>query len=69
MASTLTLDVEGMHCAGCVRNVQRALSTLTGVTVQTVEIGTAVVQFDPELIDPERIAAAITDAGYPTRAP
>lgn len=65
MDESLVLKVEGMHCAGCVRNVQRALAGLTGVTVQNVEIGTAVVLFDPERTAPDELAAAITAAGYP----
>ncbi len=37
-SNTLELDVTGMHCAGCVGNVQRALELLPGVTDVQVDL-------------------------------
>jgi copper chaperone CopZ len=61
----LTLNVEGMSCGHCLNAVSRALRGLPGVDVQSVAIGQAKVAYDPGAIDPARIAAAITAAGYP----
>lgn len=63
----LHLEVEGMHCANCVRNVRRALESIEGVSVRRVDVGSADVQFDGAKTTAEQLAAAVTDAGYPAR--
>ncbi len=57
------LAVEGMVCEGCVRKVERALSSTDGVTGATVTLdpGRAVVRGD---IDDQRLREAIAAAGY-----
>jgi|MudIll2142460700_1097286.scaffolds.fasta_scaffold1667729_2 copper chaperone CopZ len=62
----LALTISGMSCGHCVSAVLRALEDAPGVTVQSVRLGRADVQYDPALTTPERIAAAVTDAGYET---
>ena len=64
----LHLAIEGMHCANCVRNVQRTLERVDGVTVRHVDIGGADVRFDSSKTSAEQVAAAVTDAGYPAQA-
>lgn len=64
----LHLDIEGMHCANCVRNVQRALEKADGVTVSRVSIGAADVKFDSSKTSADQVAAVVTDAGYPAKA-
>lgn len=64
----LHLDIEGMHCANCVRNVRRALEHIDGVQVKRVDIGVADVGLDTSKTSADEIAAAVTDAGYPARA-
>lgn len=63
---TATLKVEGMHCDGCERNVEFALSSLPGVarvkadqTAKTVEIA-----FEPSATDELELRRAIEDTGY-----
>jgi P-type Cu+ transporter len=41
---TLTLDVQGMTCASCVRRVERALSAVPGVEAATVNLATGQAQ-------------------------
>jgi P-type Cu+ transporter len=41
---TLTLDVQGMTCASCVRRVERALSAVPGVETATVNLATGQAQ-------------------------
>ncbi len=60
----LTLSINGMSCGHCLNAVRRALSDTAGVTVESVRIGRAEVQYDPAVTTPERIASAVTDAGY-----
>jgi copper chaperone CopZ len=60
----LALSINGMSCSHCLNAVRRALSDTPGVTVESVRIGRADVQYDPAVTTPDQIAAAVTDAGY-----
>ena len=61
---TLNLTISGMSCGHCVGQVKNALSKLEGVSVESVQVGSAVVQYDPAVQSPQDIAAAVTEAGY-----
>jgi mercuric ion binding protein len=63
-----TLAIEGMTCASCAVTVKIALGRLPGIVEVQVDTanGRAVVRFDRAQVDAARIAAAITDAGYPS---
>jgi len=63
-----TLKIDGMSCGHCVGSVRKALEGVDGVRVRQVAIGTATLEYDPAVASPERIAAAVSDAGY-TAAP
>ena len=62
----LLLDIEGMHCASCVGNVERAVSKLPGVRSARVNLATeqAAVEFEPARINPQAVISAIEQAGY-----
>ncbi len=64
----LHLDIEGMHCANCVRNVRRALERVEGVSVRRVDVGGADIGVDTSKTSADQVAAAVTDAGYPAKA-
>jgi copper chaperone len=64
----LTLHIEGMSCGHCLNAVNRALGALPGVRVEGVRIGRAEVSYDEAAIGPERIEAAVADAGYAATA-
>ena len=69
-ASTQTaiLDVEGMMCAGCVSTVEKKLSQCEGVTAATVNLVTEIAAIEyADQTDPQAIAQALTDAGYPSK--
>jgi len=63
---TITMNVHGMNCGGCVASVTRVLKAVPGVTDATVTLtpGTAEVTFDPARTDVPALRAAITDAGF-----
>lgn len=63
--TTVALAIGGMSCAHCARAVRDTLGKLPGVTVQSVTIGAATVDYDPATTSLERISAGIKDAGYP----
>jgi P-type Cu+ transporter len=64
--ATITLPVEGMTCAACQANVQRALNATPGVRKAAVNLmlHEAAVVFDPAVISPAAIVEAINETGY-----
>lgn len=62
----VTISVEGMHCAMCVKNLTRGLKEANGVSdaVVSLEEKNAVVTFDPAKIDEEGIRAVVRECGY-----
>lgn len=66
---TITLDVEGMKCAGCVSAVERQIEQREGVIAAQVNLvtATAVVQYQPDRVDPDEIAAQLTAKGFPSQ--
>lgn len=63
----LALAIDGMSCGNCVRHVRHALEGLDGVEVGAVEIGSAVLSYDPSVQTLAGIVAAVDDAGYTAR--
>ena len=70
-ALKVTLPVEGMTCAACQANVQRALKATPGVTQAAVNLmmHEATVHYDPAATDPGKLVAAINDTGYVSHLP
>ena len=64
MSETAVYRVPGMSCGHCVAAVSEALSGLDGVSVEKVQIGSAQVQYKPEVVSADQIVLAIEDAGY-----
>lgn len=60
----ISISIAGMSCGGCVNSVRDTLAGLPGVHVERVKVGMAAVAYDPWLIRPDAIRAAITKAGY-----
>ncbi len=62
----ITLPVEGMTCASCVFHVEGALNGVAGVSNATVNLATekAVVEIDDPNVPVERLAEAVSQAGY-----
>ncbi|MGK7931553.1 MAG: heavy metal translocating P-type ATPase [Microcystaceae cyanobacterium] len=67
--TTITLDVQGMKCAGCVAAVERQLKQQSGVTSACVNLITqvAVVEFTEKEINPDKLAQKLTDNGFPSQ--
>src|SRR5215217_3745503 len=62
----ITLPVDGMTCASCVRRVERALTKVEGVSEASVNLATenARVAFNPGKVGVSDLAAAVEKAGY-----
>ncbi len=65
----VTLEIDGMTCASCVGRVQKALTRSDGVVTASVNLATesATVCFDPAVVGPDGLAAAVATAGYEGR--
>jgi Cu+-exporting ATPase len=63
---TTTLTVGGMHCAGCAKRVERALSGIPGVASSRVDLiaGRAAVDYDPAQTSESALKEAVRAAGY-----
>jgi mercuric ion binding protein len=64
---TVTFAVDNMTCASCPYIVKTSMAAVPGVANVTVsfEAKTATVMFDDAKTNPEAIAAASANAGYP----
>ncbi len=67
--NTETIRIEGMSCGGCVRQVKQVLEGAEGVETQRVEIGSALVSYDPDRTDRRTIEEAIEQAGFKALPP
>jgi mercuric ion binding protein len=67
---TVILEVQNMTCATCPLTVQQVLKRQPGVVDARAEMKTATarVSFDPAKNTPDRLARAVTEAGYPAKA-
>ena len=63
----LSLELDGMGCGGCIKNVRKTLETLPGVAIETVIVGSAILAYDPARSSRQVITQALADAGYPAR--
>lgn len=55
-----TFSVQGMHCASCVRLIERALTKLNGISEANVNLATnkATITYDPEAVTDKQISEA-----------
>src|SRR3989344_5122282 len=61
-----TFPIKGMHCASCVRVIERALSRVEGVSAASVNLATeqASVAYDPQVVTDQTLSSAIEGVGY-----
>ena len=59
---TVTYEVGGMSCQGCVSNLTNALQQVDGVGELEIEVGQATIQHDS--VSTDLLEAAITGAGF-----
>lgn len=63
---TITLNIGGMTCGGCVKSVARILEGVNGVTKAEVSLENkaAVIEFDPSQTNPAALIEAVEDGGF-----
>lgn len=64
MTRQLHLSVSGMSCGHCVHAVREALSSVPGVKIEEVRIGSASVSFDEDKVKVGDLVDAVSNAGY-----
>uniref|UniRef100_A0A2K6KLE8 Copper-transporting ATPase 2 n=1 Tax=Rhinopithecus bieti TaxID=61621 RepID=A0A2K6KLE8_RHIBE len=64
--STTLIAIAGMTCASCVHTIEGMISQLEGVQQISVSLaeGTGTVLYNPSVISPEELRAAIEDMGF-----
>lgn len=65
-ADTLTLNVSGMSCMGCVNSIQNMLGHVPGVGRVAVDLasGQVSISYDADQVQPETLKQTIRDGGY-----
>ncbi|XP_047441692.1 copper-transporting ATPase 1 [Mugil cephalus] len=60
------IQIGGMTCASCVANIERNLKNELGISSVLVALmaGKAEVRYNPEVIDPGKIAECVTELGF-----
>ena len=66
-ARALSIEIDGMSCGGCVASVKSVLSRLEGVSVVSVDVGSARVAIDGDRASEGDVVQAIEKAGFTAR--
>jgi Cu+-exporting ATPase len=63
---TVEIPIDGIHCAGCVSRIEKALLNVEGVEDAAVNLATGAgrVTFNPDVTGLETLMASVEDAGY-----
>ena len=62
---TITLNIEGMTCDGCVKSVTNALNQVAGVQSADISLeNNATISFDDSQTNENQLKEAIEDAGF-----
>jgi len=66
VTTKVTLPVEGMTCATCVRTIESALNHTEGVAKAVVNFATekVTIEYDPKIINEEGLAKVVESVGY-----
>ncbi len=62
--SSLSFTITGMTCASCVRHVEKALSSVPGVSQADVNLATEAAHVQGENLNPAALIRAVEEAGY-----
>ncbi len=65
--TTVSLQIDGMMCDGCVRRVEKLLARAGAQPSAEVSIGSARVEIDESSVAPEALVQALESAGYRVR--
>lgn len=71
MMKSVKIPVEGMSCGACAARIKKNLVGIDGVHAASVSFDekSAIVQYDAQKLEPNRLASAITGLGFKAGAP
>ncbi|MFN0147550.1 MAG: heavy-metal-associated domain-containing protein [Dehalococcoidia bacterium] len=64
MAQTITFDITGMTCEHCVKAITTAVKDVPGVLDVKVSLESNSAEVSGELVDVEKVMAAVAEEGY-----
>jgi Cu+-exporting ATPase len=65
---TIELKIDGMHCAGCMNAIRRALTSVPAVSAVTVDLGAGSAFVEASAgVEPAKLLSAVENAGYDAR--
>ena len=56
--------ISGMSCNHCVMSLKKELAKVAGLDIRDVQVGSALVAYDPDAVTESAILAAVEEAGY-----
>lgn len=65
-SSSCLIDIQGMRCQSCVKNIEKTISGKLGILTIKVDLEKkeGSVQYDSEILTPDQIAEFIDDMGF-----
>ena len=60
----VNLSISGMTCGHCVGRVEKALKAVDGVSVENINLSSALVSIDPSKASTAKVVETVADAGY-----
>jgi len=65
-AEAIEVSIGGMTCLGCEQTIQKNISRLDGIksVKASFTVGSALIEYYPEIVDSLKIKEAITGSGY-----
>ena len=63
---TVTLEIKGMSCGGCVKSIDHVLQQIPGVSdvIVSLDQNNAIITYEPNKAKLEQFTTAIEDAGF-----
>ncbi len=63
---TVTLEIKGMSCGGCVKSITNVLQPIKGVSnvIVSLEHNNAIISYEPSKAKLEQFKTAIENAGF-----
>ena len=60
----MKIKIDGMHCESCAALIRESLNEISGIMRARVSLGSAIIRYDEDVIDPERIRKIIEKEGF-----
>lgn len=58
------IKIDGMSCTHCVASLKKELEKIPNLNIESITIGTAIIDYDEKLVSEKMINDAVEEAGY-----